>query len=304
MCYFLKQWCREWREKSQNLQLQRCFSSFCVSSDVNSKSARVLVLLVVPGHLLFLYTIHLLQGGHTALTLTFITCYLSAALLQVRLTADENFDVYLWCSHTVTRSFKYLWINIWHLSESQWYVVHSSQHKKRSMMFLTCTWRQHEMGLCFMKWNPIMRLCPGGHLALRGQRDGAVAVAEGPGPGQLLHPLPHSSGGPAGDRLPGSELQTHSDCQLSWDSGLTAVALIGCLPLMQVAEMLHNTKLIRGGWMMKMEIKPDREIRILKAHTFYFKCGDKLSCNWFFCVLAHTIQKGDWNIHLGKCCRE
>ncbi|XP_033483489.1 solute carrier family 41 member 1-like [Epinephelus lanceolatus] len=53
------------------------------SSDVNSKSARVLVLLVVPGHLLFLYAIHLLQGGHTALTPTFIICYLSVALLQV-----------------------------------------------------------------------------------------------------------------------------------------------------------------------------------------------------------------------------
>uniref|UniRef100_A0A8C4F2N8 Solute carrier family 41 member n=1 Tax=Dicentrarchus labrax TaxID=13489 RepID=A0A8C4F2N8_DICLA len=57
-------------------------ATFC-SSDVNSKSARVLVILVVPGHLLFLYTIHLLQGGHTAMTSTFIICYLSAALLQV-----------------------------------------------------------------------------------------------------------------------------------------------------------------------------------------------------------------------------
>nr|XP_046240793.1 solute carrier family 41 member 1-like isoform X2 [Scatophagus argus] len=57
-------------------------ATFC-SSDVNSKSARVLVVLVVPGHLLFLYTIHLLQGGHTAMTPTFIIFYLSAALLQV-----------------------------------------------------------------------------------------------------------------------------------------------------------------------------------------------------------------------------
>uniref|UniRef100_A0A8C7F7W9 Solute carrier family 41 member n=1 Tax=Oncorhynchus kisutch TaxID=8019 RepID=A0A8C7F7W9_ONCKI len=50
---------------------------------VNSKSARVLFLLVVPGHLVFLYTISLLQGGHTALTVTFTVCYLCAALLQV-----------------------------------------------------------------------------------------------------------------------------------------------------------------------------------------------------------------------------
>ncbi|KAI3369540.1 hypothetical protein L3Q82_007749 [Scortum barcoo] len=54
-----------------------------VINDVNSKSARVLVILVVPGHLLFLYTIHLLQGGHIAMTPIFIFCYLSAALLQV-----------------------------------------------------------------------------------------------------------------------------------------------------------------------------------------------------------------------------
>ncbi|XP_054641335.1 solute carrier family 41 member 1-like [Dunckerocampus dactyliophorus] len=57
-------------------------ATFC-SPDENSKSARVLVLLVVPGHLLFLYMIHLLQAGHTAMTATFIVCYLSAALLQV-----------------------------------------------------------------------------------------------------------------------------------------------------------------------------------------------------------------------------
>ncbi|KAL4655639.1 solute carrier family 41 member 1-like isoform X1 [Arapaima gigas] len=53
------------------------------SSGINSKSARVLFFLVVPGHLIFLFTIHLLQGGHTAITLSFTCCYLSAALLQV-----------------------------------------------------------------------------------------------------------------------------------------------------------------------------------------------------------------------------
>ncbi|KAK9528530.1 hypothetical protein VZT92_012683 [Zoarces viviparus] len=53
------------------------------ASNVNSKSARVLILLVVPGHLLLLYIIHFLQGGHTAMAPTFIVCYLSAALLQV-----------------------------------------------------------------------------------------------------------------------------------------------------------------------------------------------------------------------------
>ncbi|XP_043932767.1 solute carrier family 41 member 1 isoform X1 [Protopterus annectens] len=53
------------------------------SSDVNSRSARVLTLLVVPGHLIFLYTIGSMQGGHTTLTAIFITFYMIAALLQV-----------------------------------------------------------------------------------------------------------------------------------------------------------------------------------------------------------------------------
>ncbi|KAF4077816.1 hypothetical protein AMELA_G00192330 [Ameiurus melas] len=66
-----------------------CVSFF--STGVNSKSARVLFLLVVPGHLVFLFTIKTLQGGHTPITPPFICCYLCAALIQVALllyTAD------------------------------------------------------------------------------------------------------------------------------------------------------------------------------------------------------------------------
>ncbi|CAN9512128.1 unnamed protein product [Ophioblennius macclurei] len=57
-------------------------ATFC-SSDVNSRSARVLLNLVVPGHLFFLYAVQLLQGGHVRLTPPFVLCYLCAALLQV-----------------------------------------------------------------------------------------------------------------------------------------------------------------------------------------------------------------------------
>ncbi|XP_060793057.1 solute carrier family 41 member 1 isoform X2 [Neoarius graeffei] len=66
-----------------------CTSFF--STGVNSKSARVLFLLVVPGHLVFLFTIKTLQGGHAPITPPFICCYLCAALIQVALllyTAD------------------------------------------------------------------------------------------------------------------------------------------------------------------------------------------------------------------------
>ncbi|KAF5906146.1 solute carrier family 41 member 1, partial [Clarias magur] len=51
-------------------------------SGVNSRSARVLFLLVAPGHLVFLYTINLLRHGHISLTYIFISVYLTAALLQ------------------------------------------------------------------------------------------------------------------------------------------------------------------------------------------------------------------------------
>lgn len=50
---------------------------------VNSRSARVLFLLVAPGHLVFLYAINSMQGGHTTLTSIFIAFYMAAALLQV-----------------------------------------------------------------------------------------------------------------------------------------------------------------------------------------------------------------------------
>ncbi|MEJ1277158.1 solute carrier family 41 member 2 [Cricetulus griseus] len=52
-------------------------------SGVNNKSAQVLLLLVVPGHLIFLYTIHLMKSGHTSLTVVFVVVYLLAAVLQV-----------------------------------------------------------------------------------------------------------------------------------------------------------------------------------------------------------------------------
>uniref|UniRef100_A0AAY5KQY5 Solute carrier family 41 member n=1 Tax=Esox lucius TaxID=8010 RepID=A0AAY5KQY5_ESOLU len=58
-----------------------CTSFF--GSNVNSRSARVLFLLVAPGHLIFLYTINSMQGGHTTLTSIFIAFYMAAALLQV-----------------------------------------------------------------------------------------------------------------------------------------------------------------------------------------------------------------------------
>jgi len=74
------------KEAAELLAVQACHKPelrLCFLADVNSRSARVLALLVVPGHLVFLYTISSMQGGHTTLTLIFIVFYMMAALLQV-----------------------------------------------------------------------------------------------------------------------------------------------------------------------------------------------------------------------------
>lgn len=64
--------------------VRHSYNSFRLSlSGANHRSAQVLLLLVLPGHLIFLYTIHLMKSGHTTLTPIFMTVYLAAALLQV-----------------------------------------------------------------------------------------------------------------------------------------------------------------------------------------------------------------------------
>ncbi|KAL4660318.1 solute carrier family 41 member 2-like [Arapaima gigas] len=66
-------------------EAQGCYypcRTFC-GSGPNHRSAQVLLLLVIPGHLIFLYTIHLMKSGHTTLTPIFMSVYLAVALLQV-----------------------------------------------------------------------------------------------------------------------------------------------------------------------------------------------------------------------------
>ncbi|XP_071438881.1 solute carrier family 41 member 1-like isoform X2 [Hetaerina americana] len=58
------------------------WSAFCKPGG-HARTARVLLLMVVPGHLIFSYTISYLQAGHTTLTPIFVVIYLIAALLQV-----------------------------------------------------------------------------------------------------------------------------------------------------------------------------------------------------------------------------
>ncbi|XP_036767521.2 solute carrier family 41 member 3 isoform X2 [Manis pentadactyla] len=57
-------------------------SIFC-TSEINSMSARVLLFLAVPGHLIFFYIIYLVEGPSVPHSKTFVVFYLLAGLVQV-----------------------------------------------------------------------------------------------------------------------------------------------------------------------------------------------------------------------------
>ena len=50
------------------------------------KTTRVLMMMVVPGHLLFMLIIHFMEAGHTTISIQFTIVYLLAALIQVNIT--------------------------------------------------------------------------------------------------------------------------------------------------------------------------------------------------------------------------
>ncbi|CAG9760399.1 unnamed protein product [Ceutorhynchus assimilis] len=59
-------------------------AAFCDNKKTShTGTAKMLMLMVIPGHLIFSYTISYLEAGHTSLTFTFMVVYLSAAFLQV-----------------------------------------------------------------------------------------------------------------------------------------------------------------------------------------------------------------------------
>ena len=57
--------------------------SFLCGSGVHCRTSRILIAMVVPGHLIFTYSITFLEAGHTSPTVTFLMLYLIAALIQV-----------------------------------------------------------------------------------------------------------------------------------------------------------------------------------------------------------------------------
>ncbi|CAG0897153.1 unnamed protein product [Darwinula stevensoni] len=62
-----------------------CFNPLGVyfGNDIHSKTVRVLLALLLPGHFLFVLAIALMKSGHTTVTPTFMLFYLTAAFLQV-----------------------------------------------------------------------------------------------------------------------------------------------------------------------------------------------------------------------------
>lgn len=57
-------------------------TGFCGKS-MHARTTRVLMAMVIPGHLIFVYTIEYMKGGETQLSSLFIIVYLLAALMQV-----------------------------------------------------------------------------------------------------------------------------------------------------------------------------------------------------------------------------
>uniref|UniRef100_A0A665UU72 Solute carrier family 41 member n=1 Tax=Echeneis naucrates TaxID=173247 RepID=A0A665UU72_ECHNA len=58
-----------------------CYAFF--GSGANQRSAKILLLLIIPGQLIFLNTIHLIKGGHTWPSPLLTVAFLSASLIQV-----------------------------------------------------------------------------------------------------------------------------------------------------------------------------------------------------------------------------
>jgi len=59
--------------------------SIVCSDDQHARTARILLILVIPGHIIFTYTISYLEAGHTSPTILFLVFYLTAAWMQVAL---------------------------------------------------------------------------------------------------------------------------------------------------------------------------------------------------------------------------
>lgn len=77
-----------------------CVSPFSAwfGKSIHSKTCRILILLSIPGHIIFITCVHFLKSTYTPLTAEFLAFYLLAAILQVAilLYAAHCFVLWLW----------------------------------------------------------------------------------------------------------------------------------------------------------------------------------------------------------------
>ncbi|XP_063953178.1 solute carrier family 41 member 1-like [Lytechinus pictus] len=66
-------------------RIKKCNSPFTVffGKDMHSRSARVLIMMVIPGQLIFLYYISYMNAGHSSITLRVTFMYITVSLIQV-----------------------------------------------------------------------------------------------------------------------------------------------------------------------------------------------------------------------------
>uniref|UniRef100_A0A3Q3CKT8 Solute carrier family 41 member n=1 Tax=Haplochromis burtoni TaxID=8153 RepID=A0A3Q3CKT8_HAPBU len=69
--------------KQKNYLVRPGLCSLFTPTGANHRSAKILLLLVIPGQLIFLHVIHLIKGGHTLPSPLFTIAFLFASLIQV-----------------------------------------------------------------------------------------------------------------------------------------------------------------------------------------------------------------------------
>ncbi|GJQ68374.1 hypothetical protein Trydic_g16964 [Trypoxylus dichotomus] len=74
-------------------------TTFCEQDSGRVNTARILMFMVIPCHLIFSYTITYLKAGHTSFTPIFMVIYLTAALLQVFILLYVAHVMILWMWH-------------------------------------------------------------------------------------------------------------------------------------------------------------------------------------------------------------
>ncbi|UYV62371.1 hypothetical protein LAZ67_2000320 [Cordylochernes scorpioides] len=70
--------------REESICLEPCTVLFS-SSNLHSRTGRLLLAMAVPGHLIFVFGIRMVQAGHTSVTPVFLVAYLLSALVQVAL---------------------------------------------------------------------------------------------------------------------------------------------------------------------------------------------------------------------------